>query len=474
MLRLRLASGLPLYLLDDAGRAAAARAAADGLLDPAALRGAGRLTRAAACSPTASCTRCSPARRPPSRLRCAGRCRRASRVPRCASRSVRSGRVGAAVVSPRRRLLVAVLVACCWSWRRWSWACGCCGGGPAVDPVARPAQDRPGPVLLVPGYGGSRGSLQPLADRIEATGRTATVLTLAGNGTGDLSAQVALLDRAVDAALAAGAPSVDVVGYSAGGVVAGLWVARDDGAAKARRVVTLGSPLAGTSLAATASVRPRRLPGGLQAARPGQRRDHRAGRSRVGAALPWLSIWTADDETVTPPGSARTAGRCRCRSRRCAPAPGCRTGPADRPRRHRRWCCGPLRRPADAAGTGRDCAEVRAAGVTRSRYDVRQAGAGGPDPRVPSLVPPGSPGAPVQRQAAAADAVAEVVAQVLQVADPVVQPLLPRAATSSSQSWRVGVRPSGRVASTAAISASGIPTRCPIRTSATRRSVSRR
>jgi oxygen-independent coproporphyrinogen-3 oxidase len=46
MLRLRLASGLPLFLLDDAGRAAASRAAADGLLDPAALVGADREPRA--------------------------------------------------------------------------------------------------------------------------------------------------------------------------------------------------------------------------------------------------------------------------------------------------------------------------------------------------------------------------------------------------------------------------------------------
>jgi oxygen-independent coproporphyrinogen-3 oxidase len=41
MLRLRLASGLPLTLLDDVGRVAAAQAAADGLLDPAALGGSG-------------------------------------------------------------------------------------------------------------------------------------------------------------------------------------------------------------------------------------------------------------------------------------------------------------------------------------------------------------------------------------------------------------------------------------------------
>jgi oxygen-independent coproporphyrinogen-3 oxidase len=46
MLRLRLATGLPLHLLDGAGAAAAERAVADGLLDPAALA-AGRavLTR---------------------------------------------------------------------------------------------------------------------------------------------------------------------------------------------------------------------------------------------------------------------------------------------------------------------------------------------------------------------------------------------------------------------------------------------
>jgi putative oxygen-independent coproporphyrinogen III oxidase len=42
MLRLRLASGLPLPLLDEAGRAAAARAAVDGLLDPVALAGGRR------------------------------------------------------------------------------------------------------------------------------------------------------------------------------------------------------------------------------------------------------------------------------------------------------------------------------------------------------------------------------------------------------------------------------------------------
>ena len=65
------------------------------------------------------------------------------------------------------------------------------GGGPAAPVAGTPAQDRPGPVLLVPGYGGSRGSLSVLARRIRAAGRKATVLHLPGNGTGSLIADAA-------------------------------------------------------------------------------------------------------------------------------------------------------------------------------------------------------------------------------------------------------------------------------------------
>ncbi len=181
---------------------------------------------------------------------------------------------------------------------------------PSVDPSSRPAQDALGPVLLVPGYGGARQGLQLLADRIEAAGRPARVLTLVGDGTGDLSAQVGVLSDAVDEALAAGAPSVDVIGYSAGGVVVGLWVARDPGAAaKARRVITLGAPLAGTRLAAiTTAENPDSCPPGCQQLAPGSAELAELSRAGVGRALPWLSIWTADDQTVVPPSSARLAG----------------------------------------------------------------------------------------------------------------------------------------------------------------------
>jgi triacylglycerol lipase len=211
------------------------------------------------------------------------------------------------VVSPRRRLLLAVVAGAVLLAVAIVVVRVAATRGPAIDPNARPAQDVLGPVLLVPGYGGAQAALEPLAERIRATGRTATVVALPENGTGDLSAQVAALSRAVDGALSAGAPSVDVVGYSAGGVVAGLWVARDDGAAKARRVVTLGSPLRGTTVAGSAvAFVPDACPVACHQLAPGSAEVREL--AGVGRLLPWLSIWTTADQTVTPPESARLDG----------------------------------------------------------------------------------------------------------------------------------------------------------------------
>jgi pimeloyl-ACP methyl ester carboxylesterase len=123
----------------------------------------------------------------------------------------------------------------------------------APDDVSPAAQGRLGPVLLVPGYGGSTTGLDAMARALRASGRDATVLQLPGDGTGDLNTDALALKSAVDAALSrTHADSVDVVGYSAGGVVARLWVRDDGGAGQARRVVTLGSPHHGTGLAAIA------------------------------------------------------------------------------------------------------------------------------------------------------------------------------------------------------------------------------
>ena len=171
-------------------------------------------------------------------------------------------------------------------------------------------QNQPGPVLLVPGYGGSTGSLSGLAAKLTAAGRDATVVQLPGNGTGDLNASADVLAAAVrDAMARVGATSIDVVGYSAGGIVARLWVA-DGGAEFTRRVVLLGSPNHGTSLADLAGNLP--IDACPAACRQLATDSDVLRRLNAGDETPdgptWVSIWTTQDETVTPPDTARMDG----------------------------------------------------------------------------------------------------------------------------------------------------------------------
>ncbi|MBM6406048.1 hypothetical protein JQN72_17565 [Phycicoccus sp. CSK15P-2] len=203
-------------------------------------------------------------------------------------------------MSPRRRAALVGLVAAV------VLAVAGVVGWARLGPGGVP-QDEPGPVLLVAGYGGDTGSLAPLAAALEAGGRRAAVVAPVGDGRGDLREQAEALDRAVDDALSGGAPSVDVVGYSAGGVVARLWAADLGGADRARRVVTLGSPHHGTEVASLGAV----LAG---PSCPEACRQLAAGSDLL-AGLPetprgprWVSVRTDADEVVTPASSARLAG----------------------------------------------------------------------------------------------------------------------------------------------------------------------
>jgi triacylglycerol esterase/lipase EstA (alpha/beta hydrolase family) len=177
-----------------------------------------------------------------------------------------------------------------------------------VDPVA---QDQPGPVLLVPGYGGSLQSLAVLAAALRADGRDVTLVSLPGDATGDLRQQAQVLaSTAKSVAARTNAGSVDVIGYSAGGVVARLWVKDYGGDRLARRVITLGSPQHGTDVAGVAAgLAPSQCPIACQQLAPD---GTLLGRLNAGDETPagpaYVSIWTTDDQVVTPPDSAALAG----------------------------------------------------------------------------------------------------------------------------------------------------------------------
>jgi triacylglycerol lipase len=208
-------------------------------------------------------------------------------------------------LSPRRRLL-GVILSLAVAAAAVTGIVAAVSGGPAV-PAAD--QNRPGDVLLVPGYGGSTTALDVLAGRIRAAGRTATVVQLAGDGTGDLQVQANVLNGYVNRALGAGSGPVTVIGYSAGGVVAWLWDVDYDGVAKARSIITLGSPLHGADLAAVGVANlPAECPQACEELVPGSAMLSRLQQTSPATRPPWLSMWTTDDQVVQPPDSARLPG----------------------------------------------------------------------------------------------------------------------------------------------------------------------
>jgi triacylglycerol lipase len=180
-----------------------------------------------------------------------------------------------------------------------------------VDDSTQPvSQADPGPVLLVPGYGGNVQSLEPLAARLRSAGRTAVIVEPVGDGTGDLRAQAEHLGEvATSVRKDSGAASVDVVGYSAGGVVARMWVRDGGGADMARRVLTIGSPQHGTNQAALGVEFAGSCPAACEQLVPDSDllRPLNAGDETPAGPL-WATIRSTTDQVVTPVDSAALSG----------------------------------------------------------------------------------------------------------------------------------------------------------------------
>ena len=179
----------------------------------------------------------------------------------------------------------------------------------AGSPHPVPQTDR-GPVLLVPGYGGNVHSLEPLAAALRSAGRTAVIVDPVGDGTGDLRAQAAHLGEVAGRIREdTGAASVDVIGYSAGGVVARLWVRDGDGGDVARRVLTLASPQHGTSQAALGAEFAGGCPIACEQLIPDSDLLRRLNAGDETPAGPlWATIRSTTDNVVTPVDSAALSG----------------------------------------------------------------------------------------------------------------------------------------------------------------------
>jgi pimeloyl-ACP methyl ester carboxylesterase len=180
-------------------------------------------------------------------------------------------------------------------------------GSTGDDPVD---QAQPGPVIVVPGYAGTASDLAPVVAQLRREGRTVVAFEASQGGTGDLRVQSRrLADLAQRTVERTGAGSVDVVGYSAGGVVARLFVKDAGGASVVRRVLTLGSPHHGTDVAALAEQVAGGCPTACEQLATG---SDLIRRLNAGDETPdgprWITVRTSQDRTVTPTRSAALEG----------------------------------------------------------------------------------------------------------------------------------------------------------------------
>jgi triacylglycerol esterase/lipase EstA (alpha/beta hydrolase family) len=171
-----------------------------------------------------------------------------------------------------------------------------CSSSPSAP---RPPVAAAPPVFVVPGYASDAGSVSVLVSALRAAGREVRVVVTPGGGRARMAAGAAALDREVRAS---GAAAVDVVGFSAGGLVVRTWVTLSGGAARARHVVTLSAPHHGSRALLHVA-----CADGCVDLLPGSALLRRLPRA-LPAGPGYVAFWTADDESVTPPSSSMLDG----------------------------------------------------------------------------------------------------------------------------------------------------------------------
>ena len=173
-----------------------------------------------------------------------------------------------------------------------------------VPPIT--PQEKGGPVVVLPGYGGRLALLVPIVVALRAEHRKIVVFTPTDHETGDLRVQAKRLRDLVNRTLdKTHAKSVDVVGYSAGAMIARLWVRNYGGDRQARRVLTIAAPNHGTKRSKIEAL----TAGGDCPATCVQLSDGSSFLSKLNAGdetpsgPTWITIRSATDDVVTPDSS---------------------------------------------------------------------------------------------------------------------------------------------------------------------------
>lgn len=175
--------------------------------------------------------------------------------------------------------------------------------------------------ILIPGYGGGAGGLTGLADYLRASGRDVVVADI-GDGRGDLSAYGVQVSQVAAGLVAGGATSVDLVGYSAGGLIARAALEADP--ALIGRVATIASPHNGTAIAGLGAMLADESSCPLACRQMAPSSEFLGGLRPPGDPTRWLSVFTVDDEVVRPAESSDLDGATNVEV-----TSACATGPLD-------------------------------------------------------------------------------------------------------------------------------------------------
>ncbi|MDB5798546.1 MAG: hypothetical protein JWP36_2448 [Paucimonas sp.] len=166
------------------------------------------------------------------------------------------------------------------------------------------------PVLLIHGYGCNSGYWHAMSRALSQARISHYAIDLEPVF-GDIDSFVPAVQQAIEKVCAeTGAAQVILVAHSMGGLVARAWL-RVHGPARVKRIITLGTPHQGTGLANFGmglNSRQMRWTGSAAAGRPSAWLQQLEAGEAAGSRALFVSIWSHQDNIVSPQESSRLAG----------------------------------------------------------------------------------------------------------------------------------------------------------------------